>query len=159
MARMSTVGFETGVTLERRECRIPVAVIRRAIEAEESPEVVGARYGFTGDRVRKHAEDLGMAFANGVVVAKRAFRKVPDDATLLACFRSARPVDELAKSWGVSAVTAYDHRNRLARAGLLIIDASNGKLVLPKVSPAAIETQRQKAKPVQLSMEFMGASS
>lgn len=158
MARMSTIGFETGVAHERRECRIPVAVIRRAIEAEESPDAVGERYGFTGERVRKHAEDLGMAFANSIVVGKRVNRKVPSDAEMVAAFRSGRRVEEIAREWSVSEVTAYDHRNRLARAGLLVVDASNGRLVLPKVSPAAIQAQRQKVKPVQLAMPFMEAS-
>lgn len=125
----SVVDSNVRIDRPKSECRIPVAVIRRAIEAGETPAAVGARYGFTSERVRKHALDLGMKFASACELAALAIRRVPSDAEMVLGFSSGLPVSDLAESWDVSNVTAYKHRNRLAKAGRLVIDENSRRLV------------------------------
>lgn len=107
------------VKTEIRECRIAAAVIRRAIKSGESSAAVGAKYGFTDDRVRSHAKLLGYAFPDRETPRAYPQRKVPPDPVMIAAFRAGGCNVDLAKDWNVSGVCVHKHRRRLVEAGML----------------------------------------
>lgn len=155
---MTKICNENGVRIVRPavECRIPVAVIRRAIEAGESADAVGARYGFTGDKVRKHAVDLGMEFPKPACLPKRI---APPDEDIIAAFEQGLAVREMARQWNISHVAVYKHRNRLTAAGRLKVRPLNATALAaafrckPEMLPRFIKS------PEQLKLAFMEAAA